>query len=51
MTERNIPFVTYSGYDHLERRGGVHVRKPASMSLLVETVSGLLAARQVSNQA
>jgi DNA-binding response OmpR family regulator len=26
MTERNIPFVTYSGYDHLECRGGVHVR-------------------------
>jgi hypothetical protein len=49
MTERNIPFVTYSGYDHLGCRGGIHVKKPASMSVLVATVKGLLAARQFSH--
>jgi DNA-binding response OmpR family regulator len=49
MTERNIPFVTYSGYDHLASRGGMHVRKPASMSVLVTTVEGLLTERQISN--
>jgi DNA-binding response OmpR family regulator len=47
MKERNIPFVTYSGYDlDEEGRGGVHVKKPASMSELVATVKGLLAERQ-----
>jgi CheY-like chemotaxis protein len=49
MTERNIPFVTYSGYDHLGCRGGIHVKKPASMPVLVATVKGLLAARQISH--
>jgi hypothetical protein len=41
----HIPFVTYSGYDDLVgvRREGVHVNKPASMSMLVATVQGLLA--------
>jgi DNA-binding response OmpR family regulator len=50
MKERNIPFVTYSGYDDLVGicREGVHVNKPASMSLLVATVRGLLAERQIS---
>jgi CheY-like chemotaxis protein len=45
MKERNIPFVTYSGYDDLVGvcREGVHVNKPASMSVLVATVQGLLA--------
>ena len=45
MRERNIPFITYSGYDHPRGPclGGVHIRKPASMSLLVTTVKGLLA--------
>jgi DNA-binding response OmpR family regulator len=44
MKERNIPFVTYSGYDDLVGvcREGVHVNKPASMSVLVATVQGLL---------
>ena len=47
MKERNIPFVTYSGYDDLVGvyREGVHVNKPASMSVLVATVKGLLAER------
>jgi DNA-binding response OmpR family regulator len=48
MKERNIPFITYSGYDLDEDdRGGVHVKKPASMSTLVATVRGLLAGRQI----
>jgi DNA-binding response OmpR family regulator len=50
MKERNIPFITYSGYDLDEDdRGGVHVKKPASMSTPVVTVRGLLAERQISN--
>ena len=45
MKERNLPFVTFSGYENPDgpRYGGVHVMKPASMSLLVTTVRGLLA--------
>jgi DNA-binding response OmpR family regulator len=46
LKERNIPFVTYSGYDRLGCRGGIHLKKPASMSVLVATVEGLLAARR-----
>lgn len=42
LKERNIPFVTYSGYDDLGCVGGVHVKKPASMSVLVTTVRNLL---------
>lgn len=50
MKERNIPFIIYSGYDLDEDdRGGVHVKKPASMSTLVAAVRGLLAERQISN--
>jgi DNA-binding response OmpR family regulator len=45
MKERNIPFVIFSGYDQLDGGcdEGVHVKKPASMSVLVATVKGLLA--------
>ena len=44
LKERNIPSVTFSGYDLAQDdRGGVHVKKPASMSVLVATVQGLLA--------
>jgi DNA-binding response OmpR family regulator len=44
MRERNIPFVTYSGYDHLGGvcRDGTLVMKPASMAVLVATVNTLL---------
>jgi DNA-binding response OmpR family regulator len=48
LKERNIPFVIYSGYDHLGCGGGVHVKKPASMSVLVTTVRNLLAHHSVS---
>jgi DNA-binding response OmpR family regulator len=49
LKKRNIPFITYSGDDGL---GGVpfgsaHIKKPASMSVLVKTVKGLLAGRQL----
>ena len=39
MRERNIPFVTYSGYDGVDEdgRGGAHVKKPGSMSALAAT--------------
>ena len=50
MKERNIPFVTYSGYDlDEEGRGGVHVKKPASMSVLVATVKDLLVQHPIAN--
>jgi hypothetical protein len=51
MTERNIPFVTYIGYDHLGETGrGVYVKKPAPMSELVATVQCVIAERQASNR-
>jgi len=51
MKERNIPFVTFSGYDRVDGgwREGVHIKKPASMSVLVGTVKSLLAQRHPSN--
>ncbi len=51
MKERNIPFVTFSGYDDLVGiyREGPHVKKPASISVLVAAVKGLLAGRQISD--
>ena len=51
LKERNIPFVTYSGYDDLGCVGGVHVKKPASMSVLVTTVRDLLVRHSVSGAA
>ncbi len=49
MRERDIPFITYSGYENLGGAYGecVHVRKPASISVLVATVKGLLAECQI----
>jgi DNA-binding response OmpR family regulator len=49
LKERNIPFVTYSGYDHVGCVGGVHVKKPASMSVLVTTVRNLLVHHAVAD--
>jgi DNA-binding response OmpR family regulator len=51
MKERNIPFVTFSGYDDLVGiyREGPHVKKPASISVLVAAVKGLLADRPISD--
>lgn len=51
LTARNIPFVTYSGFTRLDGACGVgaHVNKPASASVLVATVAGLLASRPISN--
>lgn len=51
LTERNIPFVTYSGFSHLDGACALaeHVNKPASPSVLVTTILGLLASRPISN--
>jgi DNA-binding response OmpR family regulator len=45
LKERNIPFITYSGYDDPRgpSHGGAYVKKPANMSLLVTTAKSLLA--------
>ena len=46
LKERNVPFVTYSGYANLTGAcaEAVHVNKPATPSVLVTTVKGLLPA-------
>ena len=51
LTTRNVPFVTYSGFNQLGAtcNAGTHVNKPASSSVLVATVVGLLASRPISN--
>ena len=51
LKERKVPFVTYSGFAHLEGAcaGAQHVNKPASPAVLVATVTGLLARRPISN--
>jgi DNA-binding response OmpR family regulator len=49
--ERNIPFVTYSGYSEVDGvcATGVHVRKPVEPQVLVTTIEGLLRSRPISN--
>ena len=51
LKERNVPFVTYSGFANVEGAcaEAEHVNKPASPSVLVATVTGLLASRPISN--
>ncbi len=51
LKERNVPFVTYSGFANVEGACAEadHVNKPASPSVLVATVTGLLASRPISN--
>jgi DNA-binding response OmpR family regulator len=51
LNERNVPFVTYSGFAHVDGAcsEGAHVNKPASPSVLVATITGLLANRPISN--
>ena len=47
LKERDVPFVTYSGYAQLGGvcAEGVHVNKPATPRLLVTTITALLASR------
>lgn len=47
LKARNVPFVTYSGFTHLDGActGAPHVSKPASSNVLVATITGLLASR------
>ena len=51
LRERGVPFLTYSGFAHIDGpcAGATHVNKPASPSMLVTTVTGLLASRPISN--
>ena len=51
LTERSVAFITYSGFTHLEGAcaGAKHISKPASTSMLVTTITGLLASRPISN--
>jgi DNA-binding response OmpR family regulator len=51
LKERDVPFLTYSGFANLEGAcaEGKHVNKPASPSVLVATLTGLLARRPISN--
>lgn len=48
LDERNIPFVIYSGYDHVEGpcSEGEHVRKPVRPEVLVAAVVDLLRDRE-----
>ena len=51
LKERDVPFVTYSGFAHLHGACAEanHVNKPASPALLVATITGLLASRPIAN--
>ena len=51
LTARNVPFVTYSGFSQIDGAcsAGTHLNKPASSSVLVATVVGLLAGRPIAN--
>ena len=51
LKERSVPFIIYSGFAHLDGAcaEAKHVNKPASPSVLVATVTGLLASRLVSH--
>ena len=51
LKERDVPFVTYSGFAHLHGACAEadHVNKPASPAVLVATVIGLLASRPIAN--
>ena len=53
LTERNVPFVTYSGFAHLDGAcaQAEHVNKPARPTVLVATITGLLASRPTSESA
>ena len=47
LKERDVPYVTYSGFTQLhgECAEAEHVNKPASPAVLVATLAGLLASR------
>jgi DNA-binding response OmpR family regulator len=52
LTERNIPFVIYSGFGSIDDgacREAPHVSKPANPEMLIATVAGLLDRQQISN--
>jgi DNA-binding response OmpR family regulator len=45
LKERKVPFITYSGYSHLdgECADAEHINKPVDPLVLVATIQGLLA--------
>jgi DNA-binding response OmpR family regulator len=52
LTERNIPFVIYSGFGPIDdgaRHEAPHVSKPAHPEMLVATIAELLGREQTSN--
>ena len=51
LKERDVPFVVFSGYTHLDGAcaEAVHINKPATPTVLVTTIKGLLARRPISN--
>lgn len=51
LKQRSVPFIIYSGFAHLDGAcaDANHVNKPASPSVLVATVTGLLASCPVSH--
>jgi DNA-binding response OmpR family regulator len=51
LKERDIPFVTYSGFGQLHGACAKadHINKPESPTVLVTTIAGLLACRPISN--
>ena len=51
LKERDIPFLIYSGFKEFDgaRNDGAHVEKPATPSVLIASVVGLLARRPISN--
>jgi len=51
LKERDVPFVTYSGFAHMDGACAEadHVNKLASPAVLVATIAALLASRPISN--
>ena len=51
LKERGVPFITYSGFANIDGpcAGAPHVNKPATPTVLVTTVTALLASRPISN--
>jgi DNA-binding response OmpR family regulator len=51
LQERGIPFMIYSGYDHLEGacKDALHISKPAADGALVAAMEGLIIRRECRN--
>jgi DNA-binding response OmpR family regulator len=51
LTERNIPFMIYSGFPKVEGacKGAVHIKKPATHATLVAAMEGLIRDAEASS--